>query len=251
MTPKEVIEFITEHIIHRFSIPQTLTTDQGTSFVSKEVREFAKLYKIKLLNSSPYYAQANGQAESSNKTLIELIKKKIEENPRRWHEVLSEALWAYRISRHGATKVTPFELIYGQEAMLLVELNLDAYRLAKQNDLSTVVYHDLMIDNIDEVTDVRLKALEEIEEDKARVARAYNKKVKSKSFQVGELVWKTILPIGSKSNQFGKWSPNWEGPYKVIKVMYDNSYLRETLQGERLNGAFNGRYLKKYFPSVW
>jgi hypothetical protein len=183
--------------------------------------------------------------------LIELIKKKIEENPRRWHEVLSEALWAYRISRHGATKVTPFELIYGQEAMLLVELNLDAYRLAKQNDLSTVVYHDLMIDNIDEVTDVRLKALEEIEEDKARVARAYNKKVKSKSFQVGELVWKTILPIGSKSNQFGKWSPNWEGPYKVIKVMYGNSYLRETLQGERLNGAFNGRYLKKYFPSVW
>jgi hypothetical protein len=38
MTHKEVIEFITEHIIHRFGIPQTLTTDQGTSFVSKEVR---------------------------------------------------------------------------------------------------------------------------------------------------------------------------------------------------------------------
>jgi ABC-type enterochelin transport system permease subunit len=46
MTHKEVIEFITEHIIYRFDIPQTLTTDQGTSFVSKEVREFAKLYKI-------------------------------------------------------------------------------------------------------------------------------------------------------------------------------------------------------------
>ena len=56
MTHKEVIEFITEHIIHRFGIPQTLSTDQGTSFVSKEVREFAELYKIKLLNSFPYYA---------------------------------------------------------------------------------------------------------------------------------------------------------------------------------------------------
>jgi hypothetical protein len=33
MTHKEVIEFITEHIIHRFGIPQTLTTDQGTSFM--------------------------------------------------------------------------------------------------------------------------------------------------------------------------------------------------------------------------
>jgi transposase InsO family protein len=108
------------------------------------VREFAELYKIKLLNSSPYYAQANGQAESSNKTLIKLIKKKIEENPRRWHEVLSEALWAHRISRHGATKVTSFELVYGQEAVLPVEVNLNAYRLAKQNNLSAIVYHDLI-----------------------------------------------------------------------------------------------------------
>ena len=108
MTHREVIQFITEHIIHRFDIPQTLTTDQGSSFISKEVHDFAESYKIKILNSSSYYAQANGQAESSNKILIKLIKKKIEENPRRWHEVLSEALWAHRISRHGATKVTPF-----------------------------------------------------------------------------------------------------------------------------------------------
>ena len=67
--------------------------------------------------------------------------------------MLSEELWAHRISRHGATKVTPFELVYGQEAILPVEVNLDAYRLAKQNDLSAVDYHDLMMDNIDEVTD--------------------------------------------------------------------------------------------------
>jgi len=111
------------------SIPQTLTTDQGSSFISKEVCAFTELYKIKLLNLSLYYAQANGKAESSNKILIKLIKKKIEKNPKRWHEVLSEALWAHRISRHGATKVTPFEFVYGQEAVLPVEVNLDAYRL--------------------------------------------------------------------------------------------------------------------------
>jgi hypothetical protein len=111
-------------------------------------------------NSSPYYAQANGQAESSNKTLVKLIKKKIEDNPRRWHEVLSEALWAHRISRHGATKVTPFELVYGQEAVLPVEVNLGAYRLAKQNNLNVESYYALMMDNIDEVTDKRMEALE-------------------------------------------------------------------------------------------
>ena len=152
MTHREVIEFITEHIIHRFGIPQTLITDQCSSFISKDVREFAESYKIKILNSSPYYAQANGQAESSNKIFIKLVKKKIEENPRRWHEVLSEALWAHRISRHGATKVTHVELVYGQEAILTIEVNMDAYRLAKQNDLSAIDYHDLMMDNIDEVT---------------------------------------------------------------------------------------------------
>jgi hypothetical protein len=62
MTQKDVIGFITENIIHRFGIPQTLTTDQGTSFVAKEVRDFVNFYGIRLLNSSPYYAQANCDA---------------------------------------------------------------------------------------------------------------------------------------------------------------------------------------------
>jgi IS30 family transposase len=109
MTHKEVIHFISMHIIHRFSIPQTLTMDQGSSFMSHQVCEFAESLKIKLLNFSPYYAQAYGQSESSNKILLKLIKKKIEENPKRWHEVLSETLWAHHISKHIATKVTPFE----------------------------------------------------------------------------------------------------------------------------------------------
>ena len=63
-----------------------------------------------------------------------------------------------------------------------VEVNLDAYRLAKQNDLSAVDYHDLIMDNIDEVSDKWLQALKEIEKNKLRVARACNKKVKAKSF---------------------------------------------------------------------
>ena len=92
---------------------------------------------------------------------------------------------------------------------------------------SAVDYYNLMMDNIDEIIDKRLKALKEIERDKLRVARAYNKKVKGKSFQVGDLVWKTILPLGMKSNKFGKWSPSWEGPFRVVKVIFGNSYMME------------------------
>jgi hypothetical protein len=96
MTHHEVIRFVEEHIIHRFGIPQTLMTDQGASFMSHQFKEFAGALKIKSLNSSPYYAQANGQAESSNRILIKLIKKKVNEYLRRWHEVLFKALWALR-----------------------------------------------------------------------------------------------------------------------------------------------------------
>jgi hypothetical protein len=63
------------------------------------------------------------------------------------------------------------------------------------------------MDNIDEVTDKRVTALGEIQKDKIMVAKAYNK-VKAKSFQVGDLVWRTVLPLRSKDRKFGKWSPS-------------------------------------------
>jgi hypothetical protein len=72
-------------------------------------------------------------------------------------------------------------------------------------------------------------ALGAIEKDKIMVAMAYNKKVKAKSFQVGDLVWITILPLRNKDRKFGKWSPSWEGPYKVKQVMSSNVYLLQTL----------------------
>jgi hypothetical protein len=73
-----------------------------------------------------------------------------------------EALWAHRISRHGTTKVTPFELVYGQEVVLPMEVNL-----AKQNKLPAIDYQNLMMDSIDKVTNKRLQSLKEIEKDKS------------------------------------------------------------------------------------
>jgi hypothetical protein len=60
MTHREVIRFVLEHIIHRFGISQTLITDQGSSFMSHQVREFTESLKIKILSSSTYYTQTNG-----------------------------------------------------------------------------------------------------------------------------------------------------------------------------------------------
>jgi hypothetical protein len=63
-------------------------------------------------------------------------------------------------------------------------------------------------------------------------------------------VWKTILPLGSMDNKFGKWSPNWEGPYRIISNALGNSYFVETLEGQKLAKALNGKYLRRYYPSV-
>ena len=90
-----MIKFVKEHIIYRFGISQTITTDQSTMFTSGEFEEFTTGMGIKLMNSSPYYAQANGQAEASNNGIIKLIKRKIDEQPRKWHTTLNEALWVY------------------------------------------------------------------------------------------------------------------------------------------------------------
>ena len=73
---------------------------------------------IKLLNSSPHYAQANDLAEASNQIMIKLIKKKIEEQPRKWHSTLNEALWAYRMAYHGSINASPYELVHGHNAVL-------------------------------------------------------------------------------------------------------------------------------------
>jgi flagellar biosynthesis/type III secretory pathway protein FliH len=109
-----------------------------------QFREFVEYMNTKLMNSSLYYAQANGQVEASNKVLIKIIKKRIEDNPRRWHEKLSEVLWAHRTSRHATTKVTPFELVYGQEAVRPIEVSLQNLRVTGHAHLSAKEYNELM-----------------------------------------------------------------------------------------------------------
>jgi transposase InsO family protein len=148
---KVVINFIKEHVIHKFGIPQTITTDGGSVFISDEFRKFASDMGIKLIRSSPYYAQANGQAEASNQSLIKLIKRKIDEHPRHWHKGLSKPLWAQRISCHGATKTSPYHLLYGQESILPWEITTSSRRVEFQNDLTTEEYAALMNDNVEDL----------------------------------------------------------------------------------------------------
>jgi len=187
-TSANIIDFVKEHIVYRFGIPQTITTDQGTMFTSGEFDEFAIGMGINVLNSSPYYAQANGQAEACNKGIIKLIRRKIEENPRRWQILLNEALWSYRMACHGSTKLSPYQLVYGHDVVVPWEIKTCSRWMFFQDQLTADDYATLMKDELDDLAEHRLRALISIEENKKRVAKWYDKKVKAKEFADGDLV---------------------------------------------------------------
>jgi hypothetical protein len=65
-----------------------------------------------------------------------------------------------------------------------------------------------MMEMIDEMPEGQFRMLNEIEREKVKVAKAYNKRVVERSFQVEDLVWKTILPLGTKDSKYDKWSPS-------------------------------------------
>ena len=119
---KDVIQFINEHIIHRFGIPQSIITDRGIVFTGDEMTYFAKDYGIQLIKSTSFYAQANEQAEAFNKALISILEKMLEDNPRGWHKSLFETLWAYRNYKRCSTRASPYSLTYGQDVVLPMEV---------------------------------------------------------------------------------------------------------------------------------
>ncbi|GKV02859.1 hypothetical protein SLEP1_g15243 [Rubroshorea leprosula] len=234
-----------------FGLPETVTTDQGTVFVSHQVEALAKEMGFCLLNSTPYYAQANGQAEASNKVVINLLEKMVDDNPRRWHELLSETLWAYRTSQRSSTKITPFALTYGHDAVLPMELTARSLRVMIQHNLQSGEYDEAMMLELEDLEDSRLTALDRLQAQKLKVAKSYNKRVKGKNLVVGDLVWKAILPLGKKNHRFGKWSPNWEGPFRIHEVLRGGAYWLESLDRELHPKKINGIYLKPYYPTVW
>ena len=69
-----------------------------------------------------------------------------------------------------------------------------------------------------------LQALDHIMIQKMKVVRAYNNRVRRKRIEEEELVWKVMLPISAKYGELEKWSPNWEGPFKVHQVLLENVY---------------------------
>lgn len=109
----------------------------------------------------------------------------------------------------------------------------------------------MMFDELVDLDEERLAAVEMLARQKERVAKVYNRKVREKTFIVNDYVWKVILPMDRRLTKFlGKWSSKWEGPFQVIRAFTNNAYeIKEVGMDQRVL-RLNGKYLKKYKPML-
>ncbi len=119
-TIKAVSKFIYQKIICEHGCLKVLQSDRGTHFVNRVIEDLTEKFRIKHRLSSPYHPQTNGLVERFNQTLCEKLAKLTEETDQ-WNEFVDSVLMAYRTTKHSATGVTPFLLIYGREAILPID----------------------------------------------------------------------------------------------------------------------------------
>jgi hypothetical protein len=104
----KVIIGILEDIIVRFGFLNRIITDNVASFKVEPLIIFCEKLKISLIHSTPYYPQGNGLAESSNKSMIKIIKILLEYNKKAWDSKLKFALWDDRVTTKRSLGISPF-----------------------------------------------------------------------------------------------------------------------------------------------
>uniref|UniRef100_A0A2N9FX58 Uncharacterized protein n=1 Tax=Fagus sylvatica TaxID=28930 RepID=A0A2N9FX58_FAGSY len=211
--------FLWKSIITRFGIPWAVISDNGTQFEGKLFKGFCSELGIRNFFSSPGYPQSNGQAEVSNKVILDGIKKRLEEAKGRWVEELPSVMWTHRTTKRRSTGETPFALAYGVEAVIPLEVGLPTTRTTEfdvdENESSLRMDLNLVEERRDMAT-IRLASYQH------QMKRGYDKNIRPRSFQVGDLVLRKVVANTRNPND-GKLGPNWEGPYQVTSFAWSRS----------------------------
>ena len=243
ITEQKILNFVWRAIVCRFGIPRALISDNGKQFDNAKFRDFYAKLEIKNYYSSPAHPQSNGQAEVTIRTLKAALKTKLEDLKGKWIEFLPEVLWAYRNTHKSATRETPFALAFGTEAVAPVEVGLESPRI----ELATVEHNDEALRlNLDILDEKREQVLRRTEDYQRKTTRYYNQKVKPRSYLLGDLVLKKLLPT-RKNPVHGKLGPNWEGPYIISRVIRPGNYELQTEKGKILHHAWNAEHLKRFY----
>nr|XP_027122083.1 uncharacterized protein LOC113739034 [Coffea arabica] len=201
-------------------------------------------FKIKHRNSSIYRPQMNGAVEAANKNLKKIIRKMIERH-RDWHEKLPYALMAYRTAIRTSTGATPYNLMYGMEAILPAEVEIPSLRILMEAKLEEAEWIQQRHEQLSLINEKRLNAICHGQCYQKRVARAYNKRVRPRIFTEGDKVLKHILPVQEEAK--GKFAPNWQGPFIVQKVLPGGALILAEMDGQVFPQPINSDMCKKFF----
>ncbi|XP_028109536.1 uncharacterized protein LOC114308194 [Camellia sinensis] len=187
---KEVKKFVWQNVITRFGIPRALVSDNGTQFDGKLFHGFCEELKIEFYNSTPAYPQSNGQAEASNKTILDGLKKRLEKAKGKWAEELPNVLWAYRTTPRRSTGETPFVLAYGMEAVIPLEIGMPTIR---SESFQPNLNNEAVALELDLAEERRERALIHIAAYQQELSKKYNKAVHPRLFKVGDWVLRKVL----------------------------------------------------------
>ena len=193
-----------------------------------------------------YNAPANGLVEAFNKTLGSLLKKVVSKTKRDWHERIEEALWAYRTTFRTPTQATPYSLVYGVEAVLPLECQILSLRIAIQEGLTGEENAKLRLQELEALDEKRLEAQQCLECYQALPSSTFNKRVKPRAFQVGDLILAVRRPIITTHRTSNKFTSKWDGPYVVQEVYTNGAYKLIDNDGVRI-GPINGKFLKRFY----
>ncbi|GKV33443.1 hypothetical protein SLEP1_g41961 [Rubroshorea leprosula] len=242
-TERKIEEFLFNSILCRFGIPKRIIADNGPQFRAAALRSFCNDYGIELTLTSVYTPQSNGQAESANKIVLRGLKTRVLAAHSNWVDELNKVLWSCRTTPSSATGETPFSLAYGAEAVIPVEVGLPSDRAGRHDDLNN---ERLLRENLDFIEEVREMSRIRNVAHQNRVAKFYNKRVRARQFQVGDLVLRKAGLTNTQSHM-GKLAPNWEGPYMVVRVKRPGSYMLADIHGHQLPYLWNVQNLKKFY----
>lgn len=113
-TTSDKVSTALQHHFDRYGVPYSMKTDNGRQFVSHEFESFLSNRGITHITSPALWPQANGEVERQNRSLLKALKiAHVEGKP--WREELSKYLFAYRVTPHATTGVTPAKLMFNRE----------------------------------------------------------------------------------------------------------------------------------------
>ena len=141
--------------------------------------------------------------EASNKTLLIALKKRLDLAKVKWLDELPGALWAYRTTAGRPTYVFPFALTYGMETIIPTEIGIHTLRTDVPKQLNT----EYMIKDLDMADELRETAAIRITSHHRRLKNLYNRRVKPRVFQPGDLILRKVFE-NTTNLVAGKFQPN-------------------------------------------